>query len=273
MKLKRILAVLLLAAILCLNLTSCSTVIIKLIEEQSSLNGGEAAEGGSEANIEALVNEITEKKIRAVVTVVATFQKGSFFSQSTQSTQSSGVIVSYKGRRLILTNNHAVNYGNGYSLSSLKIVDCEGTEYAAQIYNGLGEPSCAPEYDLACLYSQSIGADHEAFTLADKNPYKNEKVISLSTPSGQANAISFGKVLAYEKPNLVDADAAISNVTENVIWHSAKIRQGSSGGALVNYDLELVGIHFAGTKTANNGFADGCAIPVEMVIEFLDNYT
>lgn len=272
MRFKRIIAVLLLAVILSLNLTSCSAIISKFIEDSNTAGPG-FFENGSETNIEDLVNEITEKKIQAVVTVRATFQKTVYFSQSTQVTQSSGVIVSYKGRTLILTNNHAVNYGNGYSLASLKLVDYEGTEHTAYIYNGNGIPSCAPEYDLACLYSQTIGADHEAFTLADANPKKNEKVISLSTPSGQANAISFGEVIGYEKTNVTDADTSISNVTENVLWHTAKIKQGSSGGALVNYDLELVGINFAGAKTQNNDFTDGCAIPVEMVIEFLDNYT
>jgi len=275
MKLKKILAAVLLTVILCLNLTSCSEFANTFITELNKQMNGDGLLGqGKDKNVEAIVNEITEKKIHAVVTVVATFSNNKYPYPSTFTTQSSGVIISYDGRTLVLTNNHSVSYdSNAYSLSKITLIDYVGDEYQAYIYNGLGKLSTAPEYDLACLYAPSIESKLDALTLAKKNPKINDKVIALSTPSGQPNAISFGKVLTYAKTNVVDTDESVSNVTEDIIWHSAKIKQGSSGGALVNYDLELVGINFAGSENANNSFTEGGAIPIEMVLDFLQKYT
>ena len=272
MKFKRILAVVLLTVMLCLNLTSCSEFANTFITElNKQMNGDGLPSEDTDTSIEAIVNEITEKKIQSVVTVIATFSTG---YASTVTAQGSGVIISHGGKTLILTNNHVVSYGNGkYSPSNITVIDYAGKEYKAVIYKAPGKVCAAPEYDLACIYATGISIAHGAFTLSDKNPQINEKVISLSTPSGQSNAISFGKVLAYAKANIIDANESVSNVTEDVIWHSAKIKQGSSGGALVNYDLELVGINFAGSENANNSFTEGGAIPIEMVLDFLQKYT
>ena len=274
MNFKRILASVLLAVILCLNLTSCSEFANAFITEFNKQITEDSLTGEHSTSAEDVVNEITENKIRAVVTVKTTFTSINYGWGPTRTAkiQCTGVVISYKGQLLVLTNNHAVNYETGYIPSEITLIDCQGNEMDAEVYTMRGCNASAPEYDLACLYVPKLKPDHPAFTLADINPKINEKVVSISTPEGQPNAIFFGKVLTYAKANIVDTDTTVSNVTADVIWHSAKIKQGSSGGALINYNLELVGINFAGSKTDDNRFTEGCAVPIEMVREFLEKY-
>ena len=267
MKIKRILAAILLSAIVCLNLTSCSVIFSGVIDGINS-----AMNEVDEDTVEDVVNDITEDKIRAVVTVKSVFKKTSYLQTATLSTQSSGVIISFDGKILVLTNNHAVTNSEGYWLDKLTVVDCFGDEHEATIYKGRGYLATASRYDLACLSAPSLGDDHTALKIASANPSVGEKVISISTPSGQANAISFGKIIHYGPIDVSGTTDFVSNVEINVIWHDAMIRQGSSGGALVNYDLELIGIHFAGGKTEDNAFTEGFSIPVDSIMDFLMEY-
>ena len=268
MKIKRIIVAVLLIAILCINLTSCSAIIDKLSEGlNSTISDNESA-----TTIEAKVNKITEEKMQAFVTIKAVFKKSTFMQVTTVNTQASGVVVSYNGKILVLTNNHAVTHSDGYWLDKLTVVDCFGKEFEAKIYKERGFYATASRFDLACLTVESFAQDHPSLKIADANPSVGEKVISISTPAGQANAISFGKITHYGPIDAQGTTDFVSNVEINVIWHTAHIRHGSSGGALVNYDLELIGIHFAGGVTEDNSFTDGFSIPVDSIMDFLIEY-
>ena len=60
----------------------------------------------------------------------------------------------------------------------------------------------------------------------------------------------------------------MSNVRFDVMTHTAYINHGSSGGPLLNSELKVVGVNFAGSETAEKG----CAVPAEKVAEFLSAY-
>ena len=65
----------------------------------------------------------------------------------------------------------------------------------------------------------------------------------------------------------------ISNVTFNVIVHSAYINSGSSGGALVDENLKLVGINFASASIESTSkYLYTYAIPASKAKEFINNY-
>ena len=93
-------------------------------------------------------------------------------------------------------------------------------------------------------------------------------VISLGAPKSQSNSITYGKILNYRKISLKDTPASRSNVTFDVIHHDAMINNGSSGGPLLNADLEVVGVNYAGASSTKDGYA----IPVDKVREFLRKY-
>ena len=72
-------------------------------------------------------------------------------------------------------------------------------------------------------------------------------VISMGGPRLQYNTITLGKVTNNNTNITVTDDKSYSGV----ISHTAVINQGSSGGALINFDLKIVGINFAGLFEGN----------------------
>ncbi len=111
----------------------------------------------------------------------------------------------------------------------------------------------------------------EPIPLADTDPKRNEDVISLGSPKGQSNAMTFGYVSEYRQITLTDTPERESCVTFPVISHEAKTNSGSSGGPLLNTEPELVGVNYAGTVSDDYEFHHAYAIPIEKVKEFLAN--
>lgn len=99
------------------------------------------------------------------------------------------------------------------------------------------------------------------------DPVVGNDVIALGSPEGQQNAISFGKVQKYDTIK-ANVEEYLSNVSFNVIMHDAYINSGSSGGALLDSSLKLIGINFAGTESSGEGYA----IPISKVFEFCERY-
>ena len=68
----------------------------------------------------------------------------------------------------------------------------------------------------------------------------------------------------------LDAEEYLTNVEFGVFAHTAEVRRGSSGGALVNSALQLVGINYAGKS--GDEFSNGYAIPINKIHEFIEKY-
>lgn len=54
-----------------------------------------------------------------------------------------------------------------------------------------------------------------------------------------------------------------------MIRHDAPTAPGSSGGAILNASLKLVGLNFAGATTNSGSFLYGLAIPAQRIHEYL----
>ena len=91
-------------------------------------------------------------------------------------------------------------------------------------------------------------------------------VASLGSPNSQQNTITLGKVYMV--------DSCHGEITLNfpVVYHTALIAHGSSGGALLNDELELVGVNFAG-YSQDKSFDNGLSVPVSKLREFLSRYS
>ena len=96
----------------------------------------------------------------------------------------------------------------------------------------------------------------------------SDTVIALGSPGGQQNAISFGEIKKYSLVK-IDIEEEMSNVTFPTAYHTAPIKGGSSGGALISCELELVGVNYAGL---DDEFGNGYAVPIQKVLEFLEEY-
>ena len=109
------------------------------------------------------------------------------------------------------------------------------------------------ELDLAVLEFDRIA---DSVTLGDSGKLKDgEKVIGIVSPQGSQNMID---ECIYSGTDFADGEY-ILNISESII------DPGASGGAIFNYDSELVGMVFKGGNTT------GVAIPINEIKPILEN--
>lgn len=120
-------------------------------------------------------------------------------------------------------------------------------------------------YDLAVIsfYSKN---EYAVLSIASEVKY-NEPVAAIGNPhEGSRNSITTGKITS--KNPVPFGDAAGVN-QHHVIEHSAKTSLGSSGGALLNKDMEVVGIVLGASENIFHKFVKGKAMPCDRILEFL----
>ena len=159
-----------------------------------------------------------------------------------------------------LTNNHVVNYDYGYRSQNLYIEDYYANKIAAEVVYS------DASYDLAVVRFSKVSKLNE-LDISNDDLYVREKVKSLGNPNTIRNVVTEGTISCY---SYVVLDTDKSKVDFEVIVHSAKIAGGSSGGALLNSNNEIIGITFAGVFDSEGTFITGYAIPAEKIIEFLN---
>ena len=211
----------------------------------------------------ALVNRVSGEAVPAAVTVVTECSTGGPLAQSYLKT-GSGVMFSREGSTYyLLTNNHVVCAKTGYSRYSYSVTDCFGNSYTATL---LGAD---PDYDLALLSFETDAREFPTLPLAEENAPVGETVVAIGQPKGQDNTVTLGTVTAYRTVETYESED--SNIDFAVLWHDAPVASGSSGGALLDSSLRVVGITF-GEGTLNGEFVSGFSVPIAEVWAFLEQY-
>lgn len=207
---------------------------------------------------------IDQTAMKAFVTVEA-HNTPNYLGANTSIAQGSGVIFHQDEEGYyVLTNNHVtVKPQNGTSYSqALYIYDYDHLiPYTATKIHELNT------YDLAIVRFQSV-RDYHLIPFSPEPLYANRDVVAIGTPLGVYNQVTYGKTLGYGEVDLED-EAYLSDVNFPVIVHDAEIDHGSSGGPLLNYRLDLVGINFAsGTDELANNVS--VAIPMDNIYDYFD---
>ena len=215
-----------------------------------------------------LTNTITTSTLRAVITIDVTCYNTSRFGMVTNYVEytGSGVIVKEDERGYFaITNNHVIVKEAGYNYAKYSVNDYVGNSHRAQYV------ASDPNYDLGVIYFEKGSVRLNVIeNIRTGQLAEGEPVISLGQPKGQLNSITYGKVNGYpEATELSNAEAYQSNVSFNILEHSAKIASGSSGGPVLDTNLNIVGINYAGSTVDETGFSTVCAaIPGEKVAEY-----
>ncbi len=232
-----------------------------------------------------LINQVSTQTMKSVITVETKITVSSKFPSVVLSESTyigSGVIVkieensfnaNIKKTCYALTNNHVVSVTVQEGLNTKTTVTRTITDYQGKAYEYTVELHSAND-DLALIsFVPDDIANNQliALNFATENYNIGGKVISLGSPHGQKNTITFGKITDYKTVNMSpETDTNVSNVTYEVIHHTCPIDSGSSGGVLINYDFEIVGINFAaGISEQTDEFISAYAIPLEKVIAFI----
>ncbi len=218
-----------------------------------------------------ITNTISKDTIRSIVKV---YNKcyNTFLGIPTSSVggQGSGFCFQIQnGYYYILTNCHVAVKNPDFEKQEFVIEDYQGNTYTGYLYENPSTniSAISASYDLACLYFKATSSNVKKLPILNTNPTINDDVISLGAPKSQSNAITYGQVNSYSKVTL-SCEAYESNVKFDVIRHDAFIDHGSSGGPLLNSDLKVVGVNFAGATDGSSC----AAIPAKKVIEFLQKY-
>ena len=206
----------------------------------------------------SLTDLINDTVMKSNVTIITSHSNRT----SSFSVQGSGVIFSQKnGRYYVLTNNHVVEKKSGYNTRTISVEDCYGNEYAATLRQ------TSADYDIAFLiFEKKSNVELNTLSVRLKNPNIGDDIVVLSQPHGRRCTISFGKISNIgNAPVLRDG----TQLKTDVITSSAKIAPGSSGGAVFDKGLKLIGLNYAGSTDSGDNFVQGYAIPIETINKFL----
>lgn len=217
-------------------------------------------------DLAGMVNLVTTEYMTANVEVHTVHYKGSALFPTAVGTGSSGSGAIYK--RLgdwyyLLTNYHVIDLEATATFAEYTVCDAYGDEYDAELLASL------ESYDIAVL---RFRCEKELKVLAfdTEIPRSEAPVIALGHPKGQNNALTVGKLLDYAEIASKTDDETLKKVEFEVIWHSAYLNHGSSGGALISSEMKLIGLNYALSLKENDEFQYGFAIPAEKIVQFLN---
>lgn len=140
----------------------------------------------------------------------------------------SGIMISEKG--YILTNNHVARGGSFYSVRVEEDDNVYRTDEIIK-YN--------PVIDLAVIRIDRRLKPIPIYS--GKKPVRGQKVVAIGSPLGLFNSVSDGIISGFR---LIDS--------VEMIQFTAPISHGSSGGALLNMNGEVIGISTAGFDAGQN---------------------
>lgn len=209
----------------------------------------------------ASVSQLYAQVADSVVVIKGMIPYNDFFGRVYYSqVQGSGFVYNFNGQNVIVTNSHVIA-----DATDVTVTFANGNAYAATV---LGSD---PYAELAVL---SADAPEDEFVpleiTSSSNLQVGDPVIVVGTPYGLAGSMSTGYVSALGRT--LTAETTGGYVIANVIQTTAALNPGNSGGPVLNYNGEVVGI---ATAIVENSEGLGFAIPSNTIlreIESLVNY-
>ena len=175
-----------------------------------------------------LLSDLFDQVRLSVVVVEATIRQVNLFGREYfTEQQGSGFILDFNGELLVVTSNHIVN--NAVSVS---VTFVNGTAYDSTI---LYSNSVV---DLAFLNTTAPEREYVSLEIVSSSSLRvGNPVILVGTPYGLEGSMSEGIISALNRTLIVNDD-----YIENVIQTTAPMNPGNSGGPLLNYNGEVIGI-------------------------------
>lgn len=201
-----------------------------------------------------IIADISQDVGRSVVSIVTEQQAlvSGYFGARTRTSRAAGTGVIIDTSGLILTNKHVVPDGT----SSVQIVTSNGKRY-----EGVEIIGRDPLNDLAILKVKNP-KDFVAAKLADSDTVRTgQKVIAIGNALGQfQNTVTSGIISGQGRPvEARDENGLEAEALSNLFQTDAAINSGNSGGPLLNFNGEVIGINTAVAADAEN---IGFAIPI-----------
>lgn len=219
----------------------------------------EISDGKTYNDIVGIINYVNDEIVKS--NVMITSQAKSLF-QSTSISSGSGTIIKEDDLYYyVLTNNHVI-YSFGYNVYYY-VYDYLNNEYSnAQVLFS------DPNYDMALVRFKKGNDKLKVTKLASADIRIKENVIIIGQPQGQRNTVTLGEVISYGKVECSDCQKDESNVKYDCVYYNAITTNGNSGGMILDYDYNLVGIVTFGMNASNGEYLYGAGSPVSKIKEF-----
>ena len=189
------------------------------------------------------LSQLFEQVKTSVVVIQCRVQQKDIFGRIYYSTvQGSGFVYNHNGSMVILTNNHVVN-----GAVSTTVTFTTGESYPATVVG------TNPNNDFAVLTTTAPQSIYKPLEITSSSTLKvGDPVIVVGTPYGLAGSMSEGIISALNRTMTTTNQITIYNVIQT----TAPLNPGNSGGPLMNYRGQVVGIATAIVEDSQGiGFA------------------
>lgn len=174
--------------------------------------------------------------------------------------QGSGFVTKVDDQMVVVTNYHVVD-----NAINETVTFADGASFPATV---LGAD---PGADLAVLSVSSIPSDVTPLTLVSSVSLQvGDPVVAVGSPYGLAGTLTTGVISALGRTIIEDSSSSRGSgeTIPDMIQTSTAINSGNSGGPLINYAGEVVGIT---TAAVSNSEGLGFAIPSATVMRELSS--
>lgn len=140
-------------------------------------------------------------------------------------------------------------------------------DYYNQLAKAKVEYTCE-ESDLAII---SFESKEELFDvlISEELPAKKDKIDTVGVLEGKVFEITYGVITSGKLFTFHTDDGESDN---NVLKHNAYVAPGSSGGAVFNHNMKLVGINIGGGTDLFGRFRYGVMIPCDQIQQCINDW-
>jgi len=167
----------------------------------------------------------------------------------TVTVQGSGFFCNFTGQMIILTNDHVID-----NAINIKVTFSNGNTYAAY------RKGSNPNTDVAVLTTNAPQDEYKPLIIVSSSTLKvGDPVIVVGTPYGLEGSMSNGIISALNRTITTD-----QTTLTNIIQTTAPLNPGNSGGPLMNYLGQVIGM---ATAIVQDSQGIGFAIPSDTILQ------
>jgi S1-C subfamily serine protease len=187
----------------------------------------------------------------SVVVITGVISVYSFFGMQYSTVQGSGFVYDYNNKNVIITNYHVVDGAN-----NITVTFSNGDAYPAAV---IGSDAYS---DLAVITILAPTDEFHPLEISSSSNLKvGDPVVAIGSPFGLGGTMTSG--IISQLGRTIEDSVAGSFPIADIIQTSAPINSGNSGGPLLNYQGEVIGIT---TAIISNSNSLGFAIPSNTIL-------
>ena len=202
------------------------------------------------------LSNLYEETKDSVVMILGVISQSTIFGTQYAQVQGSGFVYDLGGLMVVVTNFHVVD-----GAENITVTFSDGNAYAATV---LGSDAYA---DLAALSTEAPENELKPLQIASSSTLKvGDPVVAIGNPFGLAGSMTVGIVSQLGRTITESTTGGFS--IANIIQTTAPLNPGNSGGPLLNYQAQVVGITTA-IVTDSEGL--GFAIPSNTILREIES--